>query len=157
MPKLLFSLHNAFSEIFSNFSTETIKLKKDLDEILSDYSQTLCFLNNKNNNIIIQSEIKDFNIDYINNSHKLIIKLIDYLKEQNKEESTIHSSNSIIKSFTAIIDDRIYIYIKNIEQIFPNLKHIILVSEDLKQDDLSKLAEKIELKLLNNFFSNGRG
>ncbi len=149
MPKFLFSIHNAFSEIFSNFSKETFHLKRIVDEFLVDYPKTLCYLNSKNNNIIVQSKIKDFNINYINNSHKLIIKLIGYLKEQYEDDSLISFSNPVPQNFTVIIDDIIYIYIKIIEQFFDNLKHIILVSEDLKTDELSKLVEKIELKLLN--------
>ncbi len=149
MPKFLFSIHNAFSEIFSNFSTETINLKRNIDETLAEYPKTLCCLNSKNHNIIVQSKIKDFNINYINNSHKLIIKLIDYLNEQYQDEKIVSSSSSIPNDFNVIIDDVIHIYIRNIEQSFDTLRHVILVSEDLKTDGLSKLVEKIELKLLN--------
>ena len=67
----LYSVQNAFSNILSSFSVETKKIKETIDQILQGAPETLCFITNRNNNMIAQAKSNDFNINLIYDSYRI--------------------------------------------------------------------------------------
>ena len=45
-PELIYNLYNAFYEILSGSSEETLKLKGILERVIKDYSKTMYFITN---------------------------------------------------------------------------------------------------------------
>jgi len=144
-PNLIYSLYNAFYELLSGFSKENIYLKKILDDMIEDFSKTMFFITNENDNIIVQSMSKDFNTIIINHSHKLITqvnKTFENMALNDKIEHLILSS-SIIN----IIMNRL-----NYQKF--GLKNLICLSESLSANKLIWMIGQIKLKLKNVYYLN---
>ena len=142
-PKLIYSLYNAFYELLSGFSKENIYLKKILDDIIGDFSKTMFFITNLNDNIIVQSMSKDFNTVIINHSHRLITQLnktFENMAMNDKIEHLILSSSN----FNIIMNSLNY-------QKF-RLKNLICLSETLSANKLIWIIGQIRLKLKNVYY-----
>ena len=142
-PKLIYSLYNAFYELLSGFSKENIYLKKILDDIIGDFSKTMFFITNLNDNIIVQSMSKDFNTVIINHSHRLITQLnktFENMAMNDKIEHLILSSSN----FNIIMNSLNY-------KKF-SLKNLICLSETLSANKLIWIIGQIRLKLKNVYY-----
>ncbi len=142
-PNLIYSLYNAFYELLSSFSKETIYLKDILDSMIGDFSKTMFFITNLNDSIVVQSMSKDFNTLIINHSHKLITQLnktFENIARNEKIEHLILSSSNI----NIIMNSLNY-------QKF-SLKNLICFSETLSANKLIWTIGQIRVKLKNIYY-----
>lgn len=76
-----YSVHNAFSEIISRFSMESVSLKKTLDTTIESFPKYMCYITDYNNSIVVQSKSGDFDINLIYKAYKNFY----YLSRDNKD------------------------------------------------------------------------
>ncbi len=143
-PNLLYTTYNAFYEILSNFSEETTAFKRIINEILKNIVNTMCFITNENDSIIVQSMTSDFNTSLINHSHKLIIQL-----NQSFEDMTLNDS---IEHLILCGSNNLNIIMKNLNLLKFNLKNIILISESLSTNKMIMLVGNIRISLNRYLF-----
>lgn len=144
-PNLIFNLINAFSEILSNLSTETSKLKNILDIAINQLPKTICFVINQNNNIIVQSKTNDFDSMLINDLQKRIAKVDQSSGNFNEiynKYQFIDSGPKILRMLTI-----------NIEHLNPNFKQLICISEILDMLRLKKFIDKLNMELKKKYNS----
>lgn len=145
-PNLIYNLYNAFYELLSGFSKDTMVIKKLLDERIKDYSKIMCFITNKNHSIVVQTMSEDFNPVLINYSHKLIANLNETFQDMAKKEDIEHV---IIAG-----SENLNIIMNRLKMKTEDFNNLVLISE---MDDTNKLIwltgtirtelfRKIELK-----------
>jgi hypothetical protein len=142
-PNLIYNLYNAIYILLSNFSKETINIKRILDTFISDLYKTMFFITNTNDSIIVQSMSEDFNTIIINHSHKLITQLnktFETMAENDKIQHLILSSSN----FNIIMNNLNY-------QKF-GLKNLICLSESLSANKLIWTIGQIRLELKNAYY-----
>ncbi len=146
-PDLLYTIYNAFYQILSKFSEETKNLKEIIDDRIKTLTNTMCFVTNKFNSIVVQGITKDFDINLINNAHILpciINQAFEEIYKDDKIEHVIVSSannlNFIIKSFRTTKFD---------------LKNIVILSQTLTANKLIWLIGEIKLKF-NEYIFHGK-
>ncbi len=142
-PELDFTSYNAFSEILSSLSRDSNSLKLIVDEKIKYLSESICFITNKENFIIVQSMTHDFDTDLI---YKLYILVSYYIKSvtvNNDFDKVIHSIDSTNRKLCLIVG--------NLENLNPNLKKLVLISDNKNKNDLFKLREKIKLEIVNYY------
>ena len=59
-PNLIYTTYNALSDTFSNFSEDTSKLKEIVKKTVENTSKSICFVSNREGNLIIQVSSPDF-------------------------------------------------------------------------------------------------
>jgi len=137
-PNLIYSLYNAFYEILSSFSEETITLKTILDEKISDFSKIMCFITNQHNSIIVQTMSTDFNTALINQSHKLIAQLTQSFEDMSESEI----NHVIISS-----PNELNIILVNLNLKKFNVKNLICITEGINVNKLIILGGQIRARL----------
>ena len=145
-PQFSYTLYGAFYQIISGFSQETHHLKIIIDDMIKDLSETMCFVTNKNNSIVVQTMTKDFDIKLINDSHNLIAQLNKSFEEMMYLEKLGHVIISSNKSINIIL--------KNLQIKKFNLKNIICISKKLGANRLILLIGKIKL-IFNQYVFRG--
>lgn len=143
-PNIIYSLYNAFYEILSGFSNDTVDLKLFLDNFLDESKKTMAYLTNENDSIIVQTMNKDFNTNLINHTHKLIAQLNQSFENMVENDDIEHIIISGKKSLNIIMNDL------NLAKF--NIKNLILVSESLSPNKLIYLVGKIRSKIINYYF-----
>ncbi len=138
-PELLYRLYEAFHELLTIFSREFGKIKKILDEKLSDFPKSLFFITNKNNNIIVQTSSKDFNFKNINYLHYLTAMLNVTLEKIRANDKIDHLILQTQKHYNIIL--------KYLELSEYDLKNLICISETLNSNKLIWLVGEISLQL----------
>ena len=133
-PNLIYSIYNAFYEILSEFSEETINIKEILDKKIKDLSKVMCYITDRNNSIIVQTMSNDFNTMLINHSHKLIAQLNQSFEDMSEEEI----DHLIISS-----SKKLNIIMNHLELSKFNIKNLITISENLSANKLISLAGQI--------------
>jgi len=144
-PGLIYSLYNAFCEILSSFSEETVSLKNILDEKIEDLSKIMCFVTDQNNSIIVQTMSNDFNTTLINHSHKLIVQLnqtFEDMSENQIDHLIISSANDL------------NIIMNNLNLKKFNIKNLICISEILSANKLIFLVGQIRTELNRYLYFN---
>ncbi|MEJ2279357.1 MAG: DUF815 domain-containing protein, partial [Candidatus Lokiarchaeota archaeon] len=141
VPALIYSLYNSFYSILSSFSKETMTLQSDMDDLLREYSKTMCFITNPNNSIILQSMTSDFNTSIINHSHKLIAQL-----SQNFENMT---KNGDIKHLILSGSNNLTIILRKVDKEQENMKNLVCISESLSPNNLICFIGKLHQKIIN--------
>ena len=142
-PELDFTLYNAFSEILSSLSRDASNLKLIIDDKIRSLPESICFVTNHEDFIIVQSMTHDFNTDLI---YKLYILVSYYIKSvtvNNDYDKVIHSIDSTNRKLCLIVG--------NLENISPDLKRLVLISEDKNKNNLFKLREKMKLEIVNYY------
>lgn len=137
-PNLIYSLYNAFYEILSSFSEETITLKTILDEKISDFSKIMCFITNQHNSIIVQTMSTDFNTTLINHSHKLIAQLTQTFEDMSESEI----NHVIISS-----PNELNIIMVNLNLKKFNVKNLICITDGINANKLIALGGQIRARL----------
>jgi len=137
-PNLIYNLYDAFYSILNNFSEATITLKEILDNHIKEYSKIMCYITNKNNNIIVQTMSNDFNAPIINQFHQLITHLTLSFEgiSQNKIDHVSISSSNDLK-----------VVVSNLGLLNFDIKNLVLISESLSQMDLIGLIGKISISI----------
>jgi len=144
LPKIIYSLYNAFYEILSRYSEDTITLKSILDNIIKESKQTMAYITNQNNSIIVQTMTKNFSTKLINHTHKLIAQLNQSFENMTENDDIEH----IIISGGKLIN----IIMNNLNLNKFNIKNLVLVSQTLSPNKLISLVGKTRLKLNNYYF-----
>ncbi len=144
-PNLIYSLYNAFYELLSSFSKETVYLKNILDNSIRDFSKTMFFITNLNDSIIVQSMSKDFNTVMINHSHKLITQL-------NKTFENMVNNDRIEHLILSSFNFNIIMNSLNYQKF--GLKNLICLSETLSANKLIWTIGQIRLHLKNVYYLN---
>jgi len=143
-PKWIYSLYNAFYDLLSSFSQETLYLRSILKDQTKDISKTTVFLTNLSNAIIVQSISKDFNTSIINYSHKLIAEINENFEDMSQEGKIDHLILSSDNNFNIIMN--------NLNMSKYDLKYIIVLSESLSANKLILLVGQIRLKLKDFYY-----
>jgi len=141
--ELLYRLYEAFYDILSNFSEETSRIKNILDEKLTVFPKSMFFITNANNNIVVQTSSKDFNLSHINYIHYLIAMLNLTLEKMRANDKIDHLILQTQNNYNIIM--------KHLELLDYNLKSIICISETLSSNKLIWLVGEIALQL-NSFY-----
>lgn len=133
-PNYLFTIYNALFEVLSSLSEEISLIKNTLMKMISKLSNTICYITNKNNFIIDQIGSHNFDknsvYSYLENASKLI---------KHEKLPLIHEINSKLH----------YVAIQNIEEINPNLKNLLILSETLDNNELNELMKNMIVKIKN--------
>jgi len=143
-PLLIYNTYNAFSEIFCGFLRETSDLKHILDNIVKDFPKTMGFITSKNNSIIVQTEINDFDINLINQLHTKILEISQSTEDETLISKKINYIDSGSKILSVIID--------NLNHFNPNFKNLIIFSENFSKENLNLLIEKLEIEF-NKYYN----
>lgn len=147
-PNLIYSLYNAFYDILSSFSRETIYLKEVLNDLINDIPKTLIFITNENDNIIAQAMSKDFNTTIINHSHKLVAQLIQTFEEISLNDNIEHLIISGSMNLNIIMN-----YL-NLQRF--NLKNLICISQTLSTNKLIGIVGQIRMNLTKLYYLNSK-
>jgi len=145
LPNFIYSLYNAFYNLLSSFSKESICLKEILDRKISGFSKTMFFITNPNDSIIVQSMSKDFDTVIINHSHNLVTQLNKTYENMSKNDKIDH---------LIISGSNINIIMNNLNYQKFSLKNLICLSETLSANRLIWLVGQIRLKLKNLYYLN---
>lgn len=145
-PEWIYNLYNAFYDILSSSSNETLNLMAVLKERLTDTSKTMSFVTNLKDSIIVQSMTNDFNTNIINRSHKFVADL-----NQNFEEM---SQDGRIDHLILSSEDNFNIIMNNLNMTKFGLKYIIIISENLTANKLILLVGQIRLRLKDYYYLN---
>ncbi len=127
-PSLIYNLYNAFYELLSGFSKDTIVIKELLDEKIKDYSKIMCFITNENHSIVVQTMSEDFDTVLINYSHKLIANLTETFQDMAKKEDIEHVIIAGSKNLNIIMN--------RLKTKTKDYNNLVLISE---MDDANKL------------------
>jgi len=138
----IYSVHNAFSEIISRFSKINFSIKKSIDNTITNFSESICYITDYNNSIIVQSKSDDFNINLIYESYRIFY----YLSRDNKDSIYKDGKQHLLN-----VDGKILrMLIVPLEAPNLNLKLLVVATESFEEGLLYKLAKKI-LSNLNVF------
>ncbi len=143
-PMLIYNLYNAFYNIVSSYSEDTLNIKKILDEMTNENSKTMCYITNKIDSIIVQSMSKDFNTLLINHIHKMIAQLTQSFENIAVNDNIDHLIISSSKSINTIL------YYLNLQKF--NIKNLIIISETLSANKLILLVGKLRLKINRHYY-----
>lgn len=142
-PNLIYNTYNAFYEILSDFSKETIYFKEVLDEKIKDNSKSMCFITNQNSSIVVQTMSKDFNFTLINQIHRLIAQFDQSFEDMSINDNIDYIILSSLKNFNIIMK---FLNLSNYD-----LKNLILISETISINQLIGFCEEIK-NTLNRYF-----
>jgi len=138
-PEAVHSTFNAFSEILSNLSIETKKLKEILNRNITAFPKTICFITKKDNSVIVQSIGSEFNTSNIHNIYELIAHFRNIAQDNNIYDKKIHYLDSGTQVLSYIIE--------NLENFNPNLNTLMVFSEEYDSEDITELLNKIKVEI----------
>jgi hypothetical protein len=139
-PNLIYTVYNALSDIFSNYSKDSSKLKNFIKDIINGLSKTTCIVTNQNNNLIIQVSSSDFDVS-------ILYYLYEAIYKSSKSTEEIISKNKFINAGSKIL----YMLGENINKYHSNFKDILFFSEKLEEDELKELMEKVRDELEKSY------
>ena len=135
-PNLIFTVYNAISDIFSNYSRDSSNLKKLIKKIINGLSKTICVVSNQDNNLIIQVSSSDFDTSILYYLYEAIYKLSKSPEEPLSKSKFINAEANIL-----------YMLGENISNYHSNFKDILFFSETLEEKDLNKLIDEVKEEL----------
>lgn len=135
----IYSIHNAFSEILSRFSEKNYSLKKSLDSTIIEFSESICYITDYNNSIIVQSKSNDFNINLIYESYRILYHLSRDNKDVAYNDGKPHLLNIENKILRTLMIP--------LEAPKLNLKLLVVATESFEEGLLDNLAKKILVNL----------
>ena len=130
--KIGYTIYNALFGVLSSLSKEISLIKDTLIKMINKLSNTICYITNKNNYIIDQIESHDFDKNSVYSYLENVSQLIKY-----DTLPLIHEINSKFH----------YLAIQNIEDINPNLKNLIILSETIDNNGLNELMKNMIVKI----------
>ena len=135
-PNLIYTVYNAISDIFSNFSRDSSNLKEIIKKSMSGSSKTICVVSNQEDNLIIQVSSPDFDIS-------TLYYLYERVYQSTKTQEEIISKYKFINAGTKLL----YMLGEDISTYHSNFKNLIFFSEILEEDDLRKLITDVRENL----------
>ena len=145
-PNLIYNLYSAFYDVLGNLSDDTARIKDILDEKIMDLSQTMIFITNENNNIVVQTMTPDFEFNLIYYIHEMIGQLNDTFTEMKADDKIEH--------FTLQTVDEFNIVLKNISHSKHQLQNLICISNDLNANKLIFMLGKLSRDIYNYYYKN---
>ena len=146
-PDMIYSVYNAIYQILSTLSEETYNLKVIIDNKLEKIQETLCYVTDQNNSIVVQSMTPDFDISLINYSHNLTAQLNILYEEMTHNDNIEHV---IITS-----SNKLNLILKKLNIKKYNFKNIICVSKDLTANKLILLIGELR-RTYNQYIFQGK-
>jgi len=143
-PLLINNTYNAFSDILGGFLGEIFDLKNIFDNIVKDFPKTMGFITSKNDSVIVQTEINDFDINLINQLHAKILEISQSTEDNTFIGKKINYIDVGSKILSMIID--------NLNQFNPNFKNIIIFSESFSKENLNLLIKKVDIEF-NRYYN----
>lgn len=132
-PNLIFTVYNAISDIFSNYSKDSSNLKKLIKKIINGLSKTSCVVSNQDNNLFIQVSSSDFDTSILYYLYEAIYKSSKSSEESLPKSKFINAGSKIL-----------YMLRENISNYHSNFKDILFFSETLEEKDLNKLVDEVK-------------
>ncbi len=139
-PDLIYTVFNAISDIFSNFSKDSSNLKEIIKKYVKGLSKTICFVSNQEDNLIIQVPTNDFDTSTLYYLYSGIDRLTKLSEENLLKSKFINAGPKIL-----------CMKISNISNFHLNFKNLLFFSETLEENDLSKLEDDLKEEL-NQFY-----
>ncbi len=135
-PNLIYTVYNALSDIFSNYSKDTSNLKEIIKKTMNGLSKTICVVSNHNNNLVIQVSSPDFDAS-------TLYYLYEVIHRSSTSSEEIISKSRFINAGSKIL----YMLGEDISNYHSNFKNITFFSETVEENDLNKLINKIKEEL----------
>ena len=139
-PNLIYTVYNAISDIFSNFSEDSSNLKQIIKKIIKGLSKTICVVSNQKNNLIIQVSSSDFDTSILYYLYEVI-----YKSSKSPEESL--SKSKFINAGSKIL----YMLGESISNYHSNFNDILFFSEILQENDLNNLINEVKGELSQHY------
>ncbi len=133
---LIYTIFNAMSNIISDYSEDISVLKKLIKNSIKNLSKTICFISNKDDNIIFQSFSNDFDNT-----------LIYYLYEQIFKLTKLNKINSVSTNLINLDSKILHFIIENISGFYSNIKNIILFSEASGENELLNFIDSLKKEI----------
>jgi GTPase SAR1 family protein len=137
-PELYFSTFNAFSQILSNFSKNSMELNNTLDEVIHKYSSVICFLIGNGGKIISQSITNDITPQSMDEIYFIINDFFNIggTGDVNKEQKYVDSGTDIL-TFTTHVFETSDIPVEK----------MLLFSKNLDRNEVLNIRDEIILKI----------
>lgn len=132
-PNLIYTTYNAISNTISDFSENTSALKESIKNSLKNISKTSCFVTNQDNYLIIQEMSNDFDTN-------ILYYLYEEIDHISKSPETPVSKSTVMSLGPKLF----YMVIENIQEDSPNFKLILMFSETLEKEDMTKIIDGIK-------------
>jgi len=132
-PNLIYTVYNAISDIFSNFSKDSSNLKEIIKETITGLSKTICVVSNQKNNLIIQVSTPDFDASTLYYLYEVIYQFSKSTEEINSKSKVINAGSKIL-----------YMLGDDISKFNSNFKNLIFFSEILEENELHKLLSDVK-------------
>jgi len=144
-PNLNYRTYNAFYEILSSFSKESLNLKQILDNKIKGFAKLMCFITDLNNSIVVQTMSDDFNTSIVNKTHKLIAQLTISFEDISPKD---------IDHLTISSPENLNIIMVNPNLSMFNIKNLICISEIDDVNRLIRLMGEIKVALNTYLYVN---
>ena len=135
-PNLIYTVYNAISDIFSNFSKDSSNLKGNIEKTMIGLSKTICIVSNQKDNLIIQFSTPDFDIS-------TLYYLYDFIYQSSKTSDEIRSKGKFINAGSKIL----YMLGEDISNFHSNFKNVMFFSEILQENELGNLISDLKENL----------
>ena len=139
-PNLIYTTFNAISNTVSTFSKDTSTLKDFIKKQLKDLSKTSCFVSNNDNNLVIQETTSDFDAS-------LLYYIYEKIYQLAKSSESISSGASLVSLGSKLLTMRI----ENIGSFHSNFKNLVIFSEVLENDDMTRIIDELKNELSQYF------
>ncbi|MFO8017576.1 MAG: hypothetical protein R6U96_02990 [Promethearchaeia archaeon] len=145
-PNLIYNLYSAFYDVLGNLSEDTANIKEILDKKITDKSQTMIFVTNEKDNIVVQTTNRDFEFGLINYIHEMIGQLTGTLKEMKADDEIEHFTLQTANEFNIIL--------KDISHSKHNLQNVVCISGDMNANKLIFMVGKLSREIYNYYYKN---
>jgi GTPase SAR1 family protein len=143
-PKYLYTVFNAFSEVFIKFSKELSELRNIIKKIIEKFERIICIITDDQNNVIIQTMTEDIKPELIRN----IYRDIPSLTKDFEIKKELKSEFKIIGSGTEILG----LNMEDLKKYNQKLNKLILISHKIDKKELTEIRNEF-LKKINKFYS----
>ncbi|HEA70564.1 hypothetical protein LCGC14_1051550 [marine sediment metagenome] len=135
-PNLIYTISNAVSDTFSNFSEDSQNLKKIIKNKISELSKTICFVSNQDNNLIIQVSSPSFDTTVLYYLYEKIYHTSKSPEESLAKTRFVNAGSKILILAT-----------ENFSDVYPNFNQLSIFSETLEENELNELIKDIKNEL----------
>ena len=139
-PNLIYTTFNAISNTISTFSKDTSALKDIIKKQLKNLSKTSCFVSNNDDNLVLQETTSDFDAS-------ILYYLYEKIYQLAKSSESISSGTSLVSLGSKLLTMRI----EDIGSFHSNFKNLIIFSEVLDNDDMTKIIDELKKELSQYF------
>jgi len=139
-PNLIYTTFNAISNTISTFSKDTSALKDIIKKQLKNLSKTSCFVSNNDDNLVLQETTSDFDAS-------ILYYLYEKIYQLAKSSESISSGTSLVSLGSKLLTMRI----EDIGSFHSNFKNLIIFSEVLENDDMTRMIDELKKELSQYF------